>query len=67
MQNGFIESFNARLRDEFLNETLFTMLAQARVALLIWRCAPSKAPRETPTLSSTQTKKSYLQCKFKIG
>jgi hypothetical protein len=28
-QNAFIESFNARLRDELLNETLFTSLAQA--------------------------------------
>ena len=37
MQNGFIESFNGRLRDEFLNETLFTSLAQARVALGCWR------------------------------
>ena len=33
MQNAFIESFNGRLRDEFLNETLFTSLAQARAAL----------------------------------
>ena len=33
MQNAFIESFNGRLRDELLNETLFTSLAQARVAL----------------------------------
>jgi hypothetical protein len=23
MQNGFVESFNGRLRDELLNETLF--------------------------------------------
>jgi putative transposase len=37
MQNGFIESFNGRLRDELLNETLFTSLAQARVALANWR------------------------------
>ena len=37
MQNAFIESFNGRLRDEFLNETLFTSLAQARVALEEWR------------------------------
>lgn len=28
-QNGFIESFNARLRDECLNETIFTSLAHA--------------------------------------
>jgi putative transposase len=37
MQNGFIESFNGRLRDEFLNETLFSTLAQARIALGTWR------------------------------
>ena len=36
MQNAFIESFNGRLRDELLNETLFTLLAQARVALGCW-------------------------------
>jgi putative transposase len=37
MQNAFIESFNGRLRDELVNETLFTPLAQARVALGCWR------------------------------
>lgn len=37
MQNALIESFNGRLRDELLNETLFTSLAQARVALGCWR------------------------------
>ena len=37
MQNAFIESFNGRLRDELMNETLFTSLAQARVALGCWR------------------------------
>ena len=37
MQNAFIESFNGRLRDEMLNETLFTSLAQACVALGCWR------------------------------
>jgi putative transposase len=35
-QNAFIESFNGRLRDELLNETLFTSLAQARAALAAW-------------------------------
>jgi len=30
MQNGFVESFNGRMRDEFLNETLFRNLAHAR-------------------------------------
>lgn len=35
-QNAFIESFNGRLRDELLNETLFASLAGARVALAEW-------------------------------
>ena len=37
VQNAFIESFNGRLRDEFLNETLFTSLIQARLMLEEWR------------------------------
>ena len=32
-QNGFIESFNGRLLNELLNETLFKSLPHARVAL----------------------------------
>ena len=35
--NCFIESFNGRLRDEFLNETLFSSLTHARSALSNWR------------------------------
>ena len=30
VQNAFIESFNGRLRDELLNETLFSTLSEAR-------------------------------------
>jgi putative transposase len=36
-QNAFAESFIGRLRDECLNETLFTSLRQARVVLASWR------------------------------
>jgi putative transposase len=36
-QNAFIESFNGRLRDELLNETLFISLAHAREKLASWR------------------------------
>jgi len=36
-QNAFIESFNGRLRDELLNETLFSSLGQARIELEQWR------------------------------
>jgi len=37
IQNAFIESFNGRLRDEFLNDTLFSSLPHARSALSNWR------------------------------
>ena len=37
MQNGFVESFNGRLRDELLNETMFRSLAHAREVLSDWR------------------------------
>lgn len=36
-QNAFVESFNGRLRDEWLNETLFASLAHAREVLAIWK------------------------------
>jgi putative transposase len=32
-QNAFVESFNGRLRDECLNETLFTSMRHARAVL----------------------------------
>ena len=36
-QNGFNESFNGKLRDECLNETLFRSLPHARAVLEAWR------------------------------
>ncbi|XAY87483.1 IS3 family transposase (plasmid) [Sphingomonas parapaucimobilis] len=35
-QNGFVESFNGRMRDELLNETLFFTIGQARSILARW-------------------------------
>ena len=37
MQNGFVESFNCRMRDECLNEHLFDSLRHARVLIAAWR------------------------------
>ncbi|MDP1684478.1 MAG: IS3 family transposase [Hydrogenophaga sp.] len=37
MQNGYIESFNGKFRDEHLNECWFQTLHQARTAVAIWR------------------------------
>ena len=36
MQNGHVESFNGRMRDEPLNETLFLSLAHAWVEIAAW-------------------------------
>lgn len=37
MQNGICEAFNGRMRDEFLNETLFGGLRHARQLIEAWR------------------------------
>jgi transposase InsO family protein len=47
-QNGFVESFNGRMRDELLNETLFFSLAHAKAAIARWAvdfntCRPHSA------------------------
>jgi putative transposase len=53
MQNGLIENFNGRLRDEPLNETMFRGLAHAHEALAEWRTtttenAPTRAWADPP-------------------
>jgi len=37
MQNGYIESFNGKFRDECLNEQWFNSLLQARSTISTWR------------------------------
>ena len=37
MQNGFVESFDGRMRDELLNEHLFDTLRHARNMVAAWR------------------------------
>ena len=47
MQNGFVESFNGRLRDECLNEHLFANLRHARELIsAAHRLQPSPPPHE---------------------
>ena len=36
IQNTFVESFNGRMRDEFLNETLFFDLEDAKTKIAAW-------------------------------
>ena len=37
MQNGYIESFNGKFRDECLNENWFVSLSDARQIIEQWR------------------------------
>ena len=55
-QNAFIERFNGRLRDEFLNETLFASLAHARVALARWKLDYNRAS-EHPSVYAIEEKR----------
>lgn len=36
MQNEYVESFNVRMRDELLNETLFLSITHARIEIAAW-------------------------------
>ena len=36
-ENGYIESFNGKLRDELLNREIFTTLEEAKVLIESWR------------------------------
>jgi putative transposase len=36
-ENGYVESFNGRMRDELLNREIFTTLKEAKVLIELWR------------------------------
>ena len=62
-QNAFVESFNGRMRDELLNETLFTSLDHARETIELWvedynnRRPHSALGYATPAAFATELKK----------
>ena len=65
-QNAFIESFNGRLRDELLNETLFTSLTHVREALATWKddyntVRPHSALRNLPPVTFAKLSAPELQ------
>ncbi len=37
LENGYIESFNGKLRDELLNRDIFTTLKEAKILIEQWR------------------------------
>jgi hypothetical protein len=54
MQNGFVESFNGRLRDECLNEHLFSNLDEARQIIEEWRIDYNTNRRTRASMGSHQ-------------
>jgi putative transposase len=44
VQNAFIESFNSKLRDECLNDYVFSSLAEARTIIEAW-CHDDPKPK----------------------
>jgi len=70
MQNGFVESFNGRLRDECLNEHLFTGLQDARRIIQTWRVDyNTRRPHTsldglTPMEFATRSKQDHNQNRF---
>ncbi len=52
-ENGYVESFNGKIRDELLNREIFTTLEEARVLIEHWRreynqARPHSAPGYRP-------------------
>ena len=54
-QNAYVESFNARFRDECLNEHVFRNLAHAQAVIAQWRTDYNeRRPHSAPDSASTQ-------------
>jgi putative transposase len=72
-QNGFVESFNARVRDELLNITAFDSLLEAKVLIEDWRIEynnlrpHSSLGRQTPTPGPTNKPNSHNNWTTKRG
>src|SRR3546814_13854061 len=61
MQNGYVESFNGRMRDELLNETLFLSLDHARVVIAAGQRITTRRGRTHP-LDTKALTPSPLNC-----
>lgn len=59
-ENGYIESFNARLRDELLNGEIFYSLEEARIVIENWRRDyNTKRPHSSLRLSASSSRKPH--------
>ena len=61
-QNGFVESFISRLRDECLNETLFTSRRHARAVLASWQRDYNRALEHPPVYVVEGNRHCWSRC-----
>ena len=61
-ENGYVESFNGKLRDEFLNGELFNTLAEARILIEWWRKEYNQGEASQCTGISTASSTNYHTC-----
>lgn len=66
MQNGHVESFNGKLRDECLNENIFESIKDARVIVEDWRKDYNEY-RPHSSLGNISPNKFYDSFKLKVG
>ena len=73
MQSGYVESFNGRMRDELLNETLFLTLGQARDIVAGWiddyntKRPHSSLGYATPAAFAAELEKQWAGCSQPIA
>jgi transposase InsO family protein len=71
-ENGYIESFNGKMRDELLNREIFTTLEEAKVLINQWRKEYNHPTTQRQELPSTRARdyisRSYhITCGTTIG
>jgi len=70
-ENGYVESFNGKLRDELLNGEIFDTLLEARVLLEQWRreynCYPGKYSEQNKNYCNNKDRIFYLRNPIKIN
>jgi transposase InsO family protein len=52
-ENGYIESFNGKLRDELLNVEIFTTLFEAQMLIESWRMDYNQIRSHSPGLATS--------------
>jgi putative transposase len=62
VQNAVVESFNGRLRDELLNQTLFRSLSHARNELAAWRIQYQPSALTARLAHSTSLRRNPTVC-----